>query len=122
MKKEEKKDGLIKARCTQKQKEDIERLAAEAGESVSSFILKMAFRKEGESLVDLKKHTAVLEAILVEVKKSGVNINQIAKRLNSVDNAFLTPADREMLEQYFKQTIELRKLVSAELRNSFAKR
>lgn len=106
------KETKIDLRCTRKEKASIKKLAEESGETASSFLLKMAFKKDGGSLKENKKRGEINGELLRELKKIGVNVNQIARRLNSLKNSELTEREGERLRELNKIIIEIRNVLT----------
>jgi predicted DNA-binding protein len=73
-KKKEKREVEVKVRLTAEEKEEIKRLAKEEGLTISQYIRKQALKKQVE--------TGEIKEFKYEVRKIGVNINQMAWALN----------------------------------------
>lgn len=93
----ERKEKLIGIHCTTHQYEAIERRSGEY--SLSEFCLKASLGKE-----IIPKDTT-LPKLLLELSKSGTNVNQIAHQLNSGRKESLSDTDRKLLEK-ISSTIE----------------
>lgn len=102
------KETNIILRCTVKEKDAIKKLAEDAGESVTSYLLRMAFDEKGYSLKYYKEHSDIKHEILKELKRIGVNINQISTRINSVDQTTFKENEKDAIIELFKTVIELR--------------
>lgn len=112
MKQNSGKEGRIYVRCTPEEKAVIKKMADESGETISGYLLKMAFNENGHSLRYLKKHTEVKSGLLKELKRIGVNINQIATRINSVKQTSIQEKEMAKVSELFKLIVELRYILT----------
>lgn len=67
---------MLAIRMTQKEKNKIKDKAAKAGLSTNEFIIKCTNRAKLKDPLDLKP-------VVIELKKIGTNLNQIALKVNS---------------------------------------
>lgn len=86
----DKKRCLVQFRTTEEEKTQFEKLACEAGLTVSDFIKKLVIKRQPQ-----KKRATPDRAILIkglaELGKIGSNINQIAKEINTQRKEGVTP-------------------------------
>ncbi len=72
----------IHIRVTEQQLSDIQQKAHEAGTSVSKYLTAHALIEQTIHTVQEDEKNATLQAIRAEIHRIGVNINQIAHRVN----------------------------------------
>lgn len=72
----------MRVRWTRRERDMVRGRAAEAGRSVSRYLVESATREDGAALVDrlTPEQVAQLELLAFQVRKIGVNLNQLAHR------------------------------------------
>lgn len=90
-------DTVLAIRLTQKEKDKIKDKAAKAGLSTNEFIIKCTNRAKLKAPLDLKP-------VVIELKRIGTNLNQIALKVNSgtVTVVNLGETKNELAELYSK--------------------
>ncbi|MCM2294715.1 MobC family plasmid mobilization relaxosome protein [Allorhizobium sp. BGMRC 0089] len=76
-------DQTVKIRMSKRQKDKVEAAAREAGVNPSSFYRSVVLEGAGISPFFTEQDIRILAKILSDMRKIGVNINQIARALNS---------------------------------------
>jgi len=92
MKKNKKKDYLTRSttvRFTQKEYETLKRRQKEENyRTLSAFMHRCVMRRsEGSGVRFLRCDTDLMEMFLMEIKRIGVNVNQVTRKLNTFDSS-----------------------------------
>jgi hypothetical protein len=87
----------MRVRWTRRERDTVRGRAAEAGRSVSRYLVEAATRENGAALVArlTPDQIAELELLAFQVRKIGVNLNQLARRENEADYGTADPPTDE---------------------------
>lgn len=86
MAKTKKPDNRLKVTLTEKEREELEIWAKATGKSLSVTFKKAAFAKV-KNWMALERISPQIERIIYEAGKQGVNLNQMARKLNAMEKA-----------------------------------
>lgn len=101
------KSGLIRFRVSKKDKETMERKAAQVNKTLSAYLLDLGLHSsEADSLNAIQKQAEIsetethLRVVRYELQSIGVNVNQLAKKGNAIN--FLTMSEQKILGKYLE--------------------
>jgi len=102
----EKRDTVVRFRCTQSQRKKIERMAKPYG-SISKFIL-TTILTDKKMIIEPKEFLQGMDELTLAVNRVGNNINQIARFLNTTKDI----NNYELLREWFDLFSEYNKILN----------
>jgi hypothetical protein len=110
------KNQNIKVRVTEEEKNQIENICYKNNIKISEFIRDAVFKRDQETIRILsKKEKEILQNLIYEINKIGVNINQISYFFN-VENLKKLKEDKNILttfsDEHIKSAVETLNILS----------